>query len=69
MYKTAMLIGAILIGGVMFLAMFPAMKLGMNIDTTGWIALFQVTVRILPYALIAMFILWLLAKVRGSNNS
>jgi hypothetical protein len=69
MTKAAITIGAILIGGVVFLAMFPVMKLGININTTGWIDLFKVMARFLPYVLIVMFILWVLAKVKDKNGS
>ena len=68
MYRTAIVFGAILIGSVVFLAMFPSMKLGMGIDTTGWITLYATMARFLPYALIILFILWVLGKSRSGNG-
>jgi len=67
MYRSAMVIGAILIGGIIFLAMFPSMRSGMTIDTTGWIPLFATMIRFLPYALIVLIVLWFLAKARKSQ--
>lgn len=65
MYRAFMTLGAIFIGGLVFLAMFPGLRSGMTgIDTTGWISLFAVVVRFLPYALIILFIVWLLHKSR-----
>ena len=65
MYRFFMIAGAIFIGGIIFLSMFPSLRLGMTgIDTTGWISLFAVVVRFLPYALIILFIVWLLHKAR-----
>ena len=68
MYRAAMVLGAILLGSVIFLAMFPAVKLGMAIDTTGWIDLFAVVARFLPYTVIVLFILWLLSKAHGNRQ-
>jgi hypothetical protein len=69
MYRAIMVIAAVIIGGVIFLSMFPGLKSGMSgIDTTGWIPLFATMVRFLPYALIGFFILWLLSKSRGSSG-
>ena len=68
MYRAATIFGSLLIGAVVFLAMFPSAKLGMNIDTTGWSDLFAVMARFLPYALVILFILWLLSKARGSGS-
>lgn len=68
MYRAAMVFGAILIGGVVFLSMFPSMRTGMGVDTTGWIPLFATMVRFLPYVLIGMFLLWLLSKARGGSQ-
>jgi hypothetical protein len=67
MYRSAMVLGAIIIGGVIFLAMFPSMRTGMSIDTTGWIPLFATMVRFLPYVLIVFIVLWFLAKSRRGN--
>jgi hypothetical protein len=64
MYKVAMLFGAVLIGGVVFLGMFPALRTGLTIDTTGWIPLFAAMVRFLPYVLIGLFFVWIFAKLR-----
>jgi membrane protein implicated in regulation of membrane protease activity len=65
MYKASMVMGSILIGGVIFLAMFPGLRTAMiGVDTTGWLSLFAVVVRFLPYALIIIFLMWLLSKAR-----
>jgi hypothetical protein len=68
MYRASMIIGGLLIGGVICLAMFPSLRSGMAIDTDGWLPLFVTMVRFLPYCLIALIIIWLLALSRGSGS-
>jgi uncharacterized membrane protein len=68
MYTKAMVIGAIIIGGIVFLAMSPSIQSAMNINTTGWKSLFKAGVSILPYALAGLFVLWVISR-KGSNSS
>jgi membrane protein implicated in regulation of membrane protease activity len=65
MYKASMVVGAVLIGGMIFLAMFPGLRAAMiGVNTTGWLSLFAVVVRFLPYAVVIIFLMWLLNKAR-----
>ncbi len=68
MYRSILAIMAIIVGGIVFFSMFPSIKGGMSINTVGWLPVFQVMGRYLPFALFILFFIWILATLRGRGN-